>query len=102
MSQIEVVTAALEEMAGRLSGIGPETSELHGQVSTHAPAAANTPADAAMSGLMARWATALPRFAESGDHLQAAMQGAARVYAQSDAAVATAAQGGGQDSGPGA
>ncbi len=94
MSQIEVVTAALEEMAGRLSGIGPETTELHGQVTTHAPAAANTPADAAMSGLMARWATALPRFAESGDHLRAAMHGAAQVYAQSDAAVAAAAGGG--------
>ena len=49
MSQIEVVTAAIEEMAGRLSGISPETTEFHGQVTTHATAAANTPAHAAMS-----------------------------------------------------
>ncbi len=92
MSQIEVVTAALEEMAGRLSGISPGTSELHGQVTSHATAAANTPAHAAMSGLMARWATALPRFAEAGERLQAAMHGAARAYAMSDAAVSAAAE----------
>ena len=92
MSQIEVVTAAIEEMAGRLSGIAPGTGEFHGQVTTHATAAANTPAHEAMSGLMARWATALPQFAEAGERLQAAMHGAARVYAQSDAAVAAAAQ----------
>jgi uncharacterized protein YukE len=92
MSQIKVVTAAIEEMAGRLSGIAPGTSEFHGQVVTHATAASNTPAHEAMSGLMGRWATALPRFAEAGGHLQAAMHGAARAYAQSDAAVAAAAR----------
>ena len=91
MSQIEVVTAAIEEMAGRLSGIAPGTSEFHGQVITRATAAANTPAHEAMSGLMARWATALPQFAEAGQRLQAAMHGAAQVYAKSDAAVAAAA-----------
>jgi uncharacterized protein YukE len=94
VSQIEVVTAAVEEMAGRLSGISPETSELHGQAGTHATAAANTPAHEAMSGLMARWATSLPQFAEAGAHLQAAMHGAAQAYSQSDAAVATAAESG--------
>jgi uncharacterized protein YukE len=94
VSQIEVVTAAIEEMAGRLSGIAPGSSELHGQVTTHATAAANTPAHAAMSGLMARWATALPQFAEAGERLQAAMHGAARAYARSDAAVAAEADNG--------
>lgn len=94
MSQIEVVTAAIEEMAGRLSGISPETTEFHSQVTTHATAAANTPAHEAMSGLMARWGASLPRFAEAGERLQAAMHGAAQTYAKSDAAVAAAAEGG--------
>jgi uncharacterized protein YukE len=92
MSQIEVITAQIEDMAGRLSGIASGTGELHGQVITHASAAANTPAHEAMSGLMARWATALPHFAQAGESLQAAMHGAARAYAQSDAAVAAAAE----------
>lgn len=94
MSQIEVVTAAIEDMAGRLSAVATGSGEFHGQVVTHATAAANTPADEAMGGLMARWATALPRFAEAGDRLQAAMHGAARAYAESDAAVAAAAENG--------
>jgi hypothetical protein len=94
VSQIEVVTAAIEEMAGRLSGIAPGSSEFHGQVVTHATAAANTPAHQAMSGLMARWATALPQFAEAGERLQAAMHGAALAYAKSDAALAEAADNG--------
>jgi hypothetical protein len=92
MSQIEVITAQIEDMAGRLSGIAPGTNEFHGQATTHASAAANTSAHEAMSGLMARWATALPHFAQSGERLQAAMHGAARAYAQSDAAVAAAAE----------
>jgi uncharacterized protein YukE len=90
--QIEVITAAIEDMAGRLGGIAPGTSEFHGQVVRHTSAAAQTPAHEAVSGLMARWAAALPRFAEAGDRLQAAMHGAARVYAQADAAVASASE----------
>ncbi len=43
---------------------------------------------------MARWATALPQFAEAGASLQAAMHGAAQAYSQSDTAVATAAESG--------
>jgi hypothetical protein len=92
VSQIDVVTAAIEEMAGHLSAIAPGSSEFHGQVTTHATAAEDTPAHGAMGGLMARWATALPQFAEAGDRLQAAMHGAARAYAQSDAAIAAAAE----------
>ena len=92
MSHIEVVTAAIEDMAGRLGGIAPQAGGYHGQVTTHATAASGTPAHEAMSGLMARWATALPRFAEAGESLQAAMHGAARAYAQSDAAVGAAAE----------
>jgi uncharacterized protein YukE len=91
VSQIEVITAAIEEMAGHLSGIAPGARDYHGQVTTHATAAANTPAHGAMSGLMARWATALPRFAEAGERLEAAMHGAAQAYARSDAAVSAAA-----------
>ncbi len=92
MSQIDVVTAAIEDMAGRLGGIGPGTRDFHDQVGAHTSAAADTPAHGAMSGLMARWATALPQFAEAGDRLQAAMHGAARAYAQSDSAVGAAAE----------
>lgn len=92
MSHIEVISAAIEEMAGRLSGIAPGTGEFHGQVATHATAAANTAAHEAVSGLMGRWATALPQFAEAGQRLQAAMHGAGRAYAQSDAAVAAASE----------
>lgn len=98
MSQIEVVSAAIEEMAGRLGGIAPRAGELHGRVGGHAAAAANTPAHEAVSGLMARWATALPQFAAAGDRLQAAMHGAARAYAESDAAVGAAADKGEQPS----
>ena len=43
---------------------------------------------------MARWGAALPRFAEAGERLQAAMHGAAQAYAKSDAAVAAAAENG--------
>jgi uncharacterized protein YukE len=96
VSQIQAVTAAIEDMAGRLSGIAPGTSDFHGQVIRHTTAAADTPAHEAMSGLMARWATALPRFAQAGDRLQAAMHGAAQAYAKSDAAVAAAAESGEQ------
>lgn len=91
MSQIHVVTAAIEDMAGRLSGIATGANEFHGQTGRHATAAANTPAHEAVSGLMGRWAAALPRFAQAGERLEAAMHGAARAYAQSDAAVAAAA-----------
>ena len=92
MPEINVVTAAIEEMAGRLSGIAPGAREYHEQVTTHATAAADTPAHDAMSGLMARWATALPQFSEAGERLQAAMHGAAQGYARSDEAVAAAAR----------
>lgn len=92
MSHIEVVSAAIEDMAGRLGGIAPGSRDFHGQIATHAAAAADTSAHEAMSGLMARWAAALPRFAEAGDRLQAAMHGAARAYAESDVAVAAAAE----------
>ncbi|HYZ82741.1 MAG TPA: hypothetical protein VE571_15800, partial [Solirubrobacteraceae bacterium] len=61
MSPIDVVTAAIEDMAGRLSGIAPGTNEFRGQVARHTTAAADTPAHEAMSGLMARWGAALPR-----------------------------------------
>ncbi len=91
MSQIEVVSAAIQDMAGRLGGIAPGSREFHGQVTTHSTAAAQTPAHEAMSGLMGRWAAALPQFAEAGERLQAAMHGAARAYAESDMAVAAAA-----------
>ena len=91
VSQIEVVTAAIEDMAGRLGGIAPGSREFHGQITTHATAGVETPAQEAVSGLMGRWAAALPGFAEAGDRLQAAMHGAAQAYALSDVAVAAAA-----------
>ncbi|HEY1567064.1 MAG TPA: hypothetical protein VGF68_08610 [Solirubrobacteraceae bacterium] len=91
MSEISVITGAIEEMAGRMDGIAPGTGALHGQVQTHTTAAADTPAHDALSGLMGHWATFLPHFGLAGDRLSAAMRGAAHVYQQSDAAVGRAA-----------
>jgi len=91
MSEISVITGAIEEIAGRMDGISPGTGALHGQIQGHASAAADTPAHEALSGLMDHWAAVLPHFALSGDRLSAAMRGAARVYDQSDAAVGRAA-----------
>ncbi len=91
MPEISVITGAIEEMAGRMDGISPGTGALHGQIQGHASAAADTPAHAALSGLMEHWAAVLPHFALSGDRLGAAMRGAARVYDQSDAAIGRAA-----------
>jgi uncharacterized protein YukE len=91
MSEIMVVGGAIESMAGRLSGIAGEVDEYHGQLATHVSAAQDTAAHGTMSGLMARWAAALPEFADAGGRLHAAMHGAARAYTQSDDAVARAA-----------
>jgi uncharacterized protein (DUF2235 family) len=95
MSQFSVITGAIEDMASRLTGIADGAEGWHGQVSTHASAAAQTPADEAVSGLMARWAATLPHFGLAGERLRQAMHGAAEVYAQSDAAVAKASGTGG-------
>ena len=91
MSEISVITGAIEDMAGRIDGISPGAGALHGQVQTHSTAAADTPAHDALSGLMGHWAAVLPHFGLAGDRLSAAMRGAARVYQQSDAAVGRAA-----------
>jgi hypothetical protein len=91
MSEISVITGAIEDMAGRIDGISPGVGALHGQVHTHSTAAADTPAHDALSGLMGHWAAVLPHFGLAGDRLSAAMRGAARVYQQSDAAVGRAA-----------
>ncbi len=90
MSEFSVITSAIEDMAGRLTGIADGAEGWHGQVSTHASAAAQTPAHDAVSGLMARWAATLPHFGLAGERLRLAMHGAARVYEESDAAVARA------------
>jgi hypothetical protein len=91
MSEFSVITGAIEEMAGRMDVISPDTDALHGQIQVHASAAADTPAHGAVSGLMIHWATVLPHFGLAGERLSAAMRGAARVYQQSDAAVGRAA-----------
>ena len=91
MSQIQVVSATVAEMAGRLGGIAGEVDECHGQVTTHASAAQDTAAHGAMSGLMARWAAMLPRYSQAGSSLHGAMLGAARNYTQTDAYVGAAA-----------
>jgi hypothetical protein len=64
---------------------------LHGQVGRHTSAAAQTPLDGTLSGLMGDWAAALPHFGLSGKRLQGAMRGAAAAYRAADAAVGDAA-----------
>jgi hypothetical protein len=91
MSELSVITGAIEEMAGRMDGISPGTGALHGQVHAHASAAADTSAHDALNGLMGHWAAVLPHFGSAGERLSAAMRGAARVYEQSDTAVERAA-----------
>ena len=72
MSEISVITGAIEDMAGRIDGISPGAGALHGQVQTHSTAAADTPAHDALSGLMGHWAAVLPHFGLAGDRLSAA------------------------------
>jgi hypothetical protein len=93
MSEFSVVTSAVDEMSTRLGVISQDTTELHGQVGAHASAAAQTPLDGVLSGLMGNWAAALPHFGLSGERLQAAMSGAAAHYRAADAAVEGAAGG---------
>ena len=91
MSEFSVITSAVEEMSARLGVISPDTEEIHGQAGAHGTAAAQTPLDGALSGLMGQWSAALPHFALSGARLQGAMQGAAAHYRAADAAVEGAA-----------
>lgn len=93
MSEFSVVTSAVEAMAARLEGISDGVAEYHDQVSTHASAAAQTPVDGALGGLMGHWAAVLPHFGLAGERLQAATRGAAAAYHAADASVADAAGG---------
>jgi hypothetical protein len=93
MSEFSVVTSEVEGMSARLGGISRDAEELQRQAGLHASAAAQTPADGALSGLMGQWAAVLPRFGLAGERLQAAMRGAAAAYHDADTAVADAAGG---------
>ena len=93
MSEFSVITSAVEEMSARLGGLSRGAEELHGQVGTHTSAAAQTPLDGALSGLMGDWAAALPHFGLAGERLQGSMSGAAAAYRAADAAVGDAAGG---------
>jgi hypothetical protein len=53
---VSVVTSAVEEMSARLGGISGGAAEFHGGVGRHASAAAQTPVDGALGGLMGHWA----------------------------------------------
>src|SRR6185437_14419215 len=94
MSEFGVVTSAVEEMSTRLGVISLDTAEIHGQAGAHTSAAARTPLDSALGGLMSQWTAVLSHFGLSGERLQAAIQGAAAHYRAADAAVEGAAGGG--------
>jgi hypothetical protein len=80
--------------AGTLSTIGPGVEDLFGYVRGCAGAAAGTPADAALEGMLGRLSAALPHFALAGDHLSAAVAGAGAGYVRTDGDVADACGGG--------
>ena len=91
MSEFSVVTSMVEGMSARLGVISSDVDELHGQMGAHGSAAAQTPLDGALSGLMGNWAAVLPHFGFAGDRLQGAMRGAAGAYQAADADVGNAA-----------
>lgn len=91
MSEFSVVTSMVDGMSARLGVISADVDELHGQAGAHSTAAAQTPLDGALSGLMGDWAAMLPHFGLAGDRLQGAMRGAAGAYQAADADVGNAA-----------
>jgi hypothetical protein len=88
MSEFRVITDAVNDISGRLGGIGPEVSTFHGAASGHATAAAGTGAAPALEGLMGHWSSVLPLYALSADRLSAAIRGAAECYRDGDQALA--------------
>lgn len=95
MSTFRVTPAAIAEAAGRLGAISSGVDGLHGRLGAHSGAAAGTPLDGALDGLIGHWAQVLPVFALAGERLTGAVGGAAAAYTVSDAAVGGACAMGG-------
>lgn len=90
MSEFSVLTGGVAAASTRLGTISGGVQELHGRLGTFSGAAAGTPADGAVEGLLARWAATLPQFALAGERLSGAVSNAAEGYSVTDQAVAGA------------
>jgi hypothetical protein len=93
MSSFQVTPTAVSAASFPLGAISAAVAELHQGSFAHVTAASGTPAAGAVEGLMARWSQVLPEFALSGDHLAAAVMGAAEGYELTDTVIADASQG---------
>jgi hypothetical protein len=91
MSTFNVIPGAVSDAAARVSLIAPAIQEIAGRGAGHVGAGADTPAAGTIEELSGRWAAVLPQFALAGALLSAAVARAAAAYAQSDQALANAA-----------
>jgi hypothetical protein len=96
MSEFSVLTGVVEEMSARLGAISGGAAEFCGQLGGHVSAAAQTPVDGALGGLMGHWAVVLPRFGLAGERFGGALRGAAGAYGAAEGAVFEAAGGSGR------
>jgi len=88
MSSFQVLPAEVTDAAARLSSISGGVVDVHGRLGACSGAAADTPAESAVSGLLGRWSSILPQFAASAESLTAAVGAAAQSYGTTDADVA--------------
>ena len=77
---------------GRLAGMSTQIRAAHGAMGAHVGAAAGTHGHEVVQGSFARWAAALPQFAEAADRLRAAMVAAGAGYRATDDAVGAASE----------
>lgn len=91
MSGFQVLPIAVTDAATRLSSISGGVRDVHNRLGAHSDAAAGTPAEGAVSGLLGRWNSVLPQFAASAESLTLAVGASAQAYRTADADVAAAA-----------
>lgn len=99
MPSFEVVPNAVTDAATRISSISGGVRKVHARLGACSGAAAGTPADDAVTGLLGQWNSVLPRFAAAADSLTFALGAAAQAYQTTDADVAAAADGSGSGAG---
>ena len=90
VSSFQVVPVDVTDAATRLSSISGAVRDVHGRLGACSGAAAGTPAEGAVSGLLGRWRSVLPDFAGSAESLTLAVGAAAQDYGTTDADVAAA------------
>ncbi|HEY5316853.1 MAG TPA: hypothetical protein VIJ20_02660 [Solirubrobacteraceae bacterium] len=94
MSEFSVAPEDVIAAAGRLSAISAGVEELGGYVRGCAGAAAGTPAEGAVEGMLGRFSAALPHFGLAGEHLSGAVASAGAGYLRTDGEVADSCDGG--------